>query len=141
MLSSTRLIGRGVLQGTSKVLVVPRYPSQSVVICYRSYSEVAVPTHSTIKHRNLGFEPSLLKKPNKHDHPERPSSVLIAQVPPVVVEERIAVCDGGFLGHPRVFINLDPSSPDDPVHCDYCGLRFIRKSHIPPGHPLLQNQE
>ena len=33
-------------------------------------------------------------------------------------------CDGGggALGHPRVYINLDP---DGPQTCGYCGLRFV----------------
>jgi uncharacterized Zn-finger protein len=32
-------------------------------------------------------------------------------------------CDGGggALGHPKIFINLDPSGPQA---CNYCGLRF-----------------
>jgi len=34
---------------------------------------------------------------------------------------------GGPLGHPRVFINLDPTTPEKAVPCGYCGLRFIQK--------------
>jgi len=92
---------------------------------------------------NLGFDPGMLmgKTYSHHDHPDRPASVYIAEVPPIVVDERVTACDGGggSLGHPRIFINLDPSTPDDPTPCGYCGLRFVQKSHVPPGHPLLDN--
>jgi NADH dehydrogenase (ubiquinone) Fe-S protein 6 len=49
---------------------------------------------------------------------------LIAKVPPKVVKTRKVSCDGGggALGHPRVYINLDP---DGPQTCGYCGLRFV----------------
>eukprot|EP01125_Pyxidicula_operculata_P005681 TRINITY_DN1994_c0_g1_i1.p1 TRINITY_DN1994_c0_g1~~TRINITY_DN1994_c0_g1_i1.p1 ORF type:complete len:136 (+),score=26.15 TRINITY_DN1994_c0_g1_i1:18-425(+) len=93
---------------------------------------------------NLGFDPGLLegKGYNRHDHPDRPASAYIHQVPPVVVDERVTVCDGGggSLGHPRVFINLDKSTPEDPCICGYCGLGFVQKSHVPEGHPLLKNE-
>eukprot|EP01113_Clastostelium_recurvatum_P023138 TRINITY_DN2766_c0_g1_i1.p1 TRINITY_DN2766_c0_g1~~TRINITY_DN2766_c0_g1_i1.p1 ORF type:complete len:127 (-),score=5.73 TRINITY_DN2766_c0_g1_i1:32-388(-) len=48
---------------------------------------------------------------------------LIAEIPPLIVQGRVAVCDGGGgpLGHPRVFINLDCEGPRP---CGYCGLRF-----------------
>jgi NADH dehydrogenase (ubiquinone) Fe-S protein 6 len=60
---------------------------------------------------------------------KRPAMELIAEVPPIEVEGRIAACDGGGgpLGHPRVFINLEYSSPESPAVCDYCGLRFYQK--------------
>eukprot|EP01123_Difflugia_compressa_P004757 TRINITY_DN16260_c0_g1_i1.p1 TRINITY_DN16260_c0_g1~~TRINITY_DN16260_c0_g1_i1.p1 ORF type:complete len:163 (-),score=29.42 TRINITY_DN16260_c0_g1_i1:23-511(-) len=100
---------------------------------------------SQSKNPNLGFHPLLFvgKGFEKHDHPERPSSVYIAQVPPVVVEERVAVCDGGSLfgGHPRVYICLDHSTADDPTPCGYCGIRFVQKQYIPPDHPLLKSSE
>lgn len=93
---------------------------------------------------NLGFEASLIA-PNseKHDHPLRPASAYIAQIPPIVSDERVVACNGGGgpLGHPRVFINLDPSTPEDPVSCGYCGLPFVLRSHIPEDHPLLKGQE
>jgi uncharacterized Zn-finger protein len=51
---------------------------------------------------------------------------LIAMVPPIEFEGRVAVCDGGSgpTGHPRVFINLDNGKPNP---CGYCGLRFITR--------------
>jgi len=49
---------------------------------------------------------------------------LIAQVPPIVVSQRIVACDGGggALGHPKVYINLDDGEPHS---CIYCGLRYV----------------
>jgi uncharacterized Zn-finger protein len=41
------------------------------------------------------------------------------------VDGRTAVCDGGIgvLGHPRVFLAIDPSGE---VECPYCSRRFSR---------------
>lgn len=69
---------------------------------------------------------------------------LIYQIPPIEVEGRKAICDGGNsftfpfwfyqgggpLGHPKVFVNLDK---DKPIACGYCGLRFVQK-HGHHGH-------
>ncbi|KAL8293743.1 hypothetical protein RQP46_000444 [Phenoliferia psychrophenolica] len=48
---------------------------------------------------------------------------LIAEQPIRLVSGRTAACDGegGSLGHPRIFINLDKPGPKA---CNYCGLRF-----------------
>ena len=50
---------------------------------------------------------------------------LVAKDPIVVADQRIVWSSGGGpLGHPKVYINLDP----DQVHvCDYSGRRFIKK--------------
>lgn len=57
------------------------------------------------------------------------------------MDARVAACDGGGgpLGHPMVYINLDNSSVDDPTPCGYCGQTFVKKEHVPEGHPLLNN--
>ncbi|MHA1563917.1 MAG: zinc-finger domain-containing protein [Alphaproteobacteria bacterium] len=34
-------------------------------------------------------------------------------------------CDGGELGHPRVFLNL---GHEKQVDCPYCGHRFVRQA-------------
>lgn len=34
-------------------------------------------------------------------------------------------CDGGELGHPRVFLNL---GEQDQVDCPYCGHRYVRQA-------------
>jgi len=55
---------------------------------------------------------------------------MVAQIPPIEIEGRVAICDGtapfceaGPLGHPKVYINLDKPG----IHsCPYCGLRFIQ---------------
>ncbi|XP_066297433.1 NADH dehydrogenase [ubiquinone] iron-sulfur protein 6, mitochondrial-like [Branchiostoma lanceolatum] len=51
---------------------------------------------------------------------------LVAEEPPIEVVGSTACCDGGggALGHPKVYINVDP---DGPHPCGYCGLRFIKK--------------
>jgi len=47
-------------------------------------------------------------------------------VPPIEVEEKVVWCDGGMggLGHPRVYLELQD---ENPVTCNYCGLRFVQK--------------
>lgn len=47
----------------------------------------------------------------------------ILEEPPIEVHTRTVGCDGGggSLGHPKVYINLDPGVPQT---CGYCGLRF-----------------
>eukprot|EP00741_Cyanophora_paradoxa_P022377 tig00021462_g21603.t1 len=51
---------------------------------------------------------------------------LIAEVPPIEINGRVAACDGGGgpLGHPIEYIVLDKPTPNE---CKYCGLRFIQK--------------
>ncbi|KAG6422517.1 hypothetical protein SASPL_119091 [Salvia splendens] len=54
---------------------------------------------------------------------------LINEVPPIKVEDRIAVCEGDSnpaLGHPVEFICLDK---DEPAVCKYCGLRYVQDHH------------
>jgi uncharacterized Zn-finger protein len=68
----------------------------------------------------------------EHEEPGQKTAMeLISEVPPIEVEGRVAACDGGGgpLGHPRVFINLDPTTPEQAVPCGYCGLRFIQKGY------------
>ncbi|KXJ10856.1 NADH dehydrogenase [ubiquinone] iron-sulfur protein 6, mitochondrial [Exaiptasia diaphana] len=50
---------------------------------------------------------------------------LVAEEPPIEVKGRSVHCDGGggALGHPKVYINLDPEGPHS---CGYCGLRYIK---------------
>ncbi|KAK0074302.1 hypothetical protein PV325_008550 [Microctonus aethiopoides] len=53
---------------------------------------------------------------------------LIDQVPPESSNNRIVSCNGngGPLGHPKVYINLD--KPGNHT-CGYCGLRFHKDHH------------
>ncbi|MEM8872199.1 MAG: zinc-finger domain-containing protein [Pseudomonadota bacterium] len=51
----------------------------------------------------------------------------MTQAPPeteVVTQTRIA-CDGGTLGHPRVWLQIDPQSGF--VKCGYCDKRYVLK--------------
>ncbi|XP_042055765.1 NADH dehydrogenase [ubiquinone] iron-sulfur protein 6, mitochondrial-like [Salvia splendens] len=61
---------------------------------------------------------------------------LINEVPPIKVEDRIAVCvshlfdfttdSNPALGHPIEFICLEK---DEPAVCKYCGLRYVQDHH------------
>ena len=63
--------------------------------------------------------------------------------PPVVrdqieVDSLSVACDGdaGALGHPRVFLAIDPSTGD--TECPYCSRRFIYRPT--GGEPLTKPQ-
>eukprot|EP00053_Salpingoeca_punica_P003038 m.40832 g.40832 ORF g.40832 m.40832 type:complete len:132 (+) comp11937_c0_seq1:60-455(+) len=58
---------------------------------------------------------------------------LIAATPVRKVHARSVYCNGGggALGHPKVYINLDPPGPQD---CTYCGLRFEQDHSGHGGH-------
>ena len=51
----------------------------------------------------------------------------------VQVESTKVACDGGALGHPRVFLDL---SVHGRIDCPYCGRRFVLKegAKAPAGH-------
>ncbi len=56
--------------------------------------------------------------------------------PPEVIEvttTRVA-CDGGggSLGHPRVWLQIDPETRS--VECGYCDRRFVLKAGAEPDH-------
>ncbi|CAB1103305.1 unnamed protein product [Ectocarpus sp. CCAP 1310/34] len=54
----------------------------------------------------------------------------IAEVPVVMVDGPVALCDGGggALGHPLDYIQL--ASPDGgPRACQYCGIMYQMKTH------------
>ena len=59
----------------------------------------------------------------------------MASAPPETVEvDRAKVaCDGGTLGHPRVFLDL---SAEGHIDCPYCGRRFVLRkgAKAPSGH-------
>ncbi len=40
----------------------------------------------------------------------------------ITTETTTVACDGGTLGHPRVFLNL---LPDGEAECPYCGRRYV----------------
>jgi uncharacterized Zn-finger protein len=43
----------------------------------------------------------------------------------IYVTDTVVACDGGKLGHPRVFLNLTSRGE---VTCPYCSRRFVLKS-------------
>ena len=64
------------------------------------------------------------------------------QVPPVqdvaYVDNSSVACDGdgGALGHPRVFLAIDPANGE--IECPYCSRRFIYRPS--GGAPLVRPQ-
>ena len=48
------------------------------------------------------------------------------------VEDVTVACDGGELGHPRVFLNLEAKGA---VDCPYCGRHFVLRSADHPAPP------
>lgn len=44
----------------------------------------------------------------------------------VETQESEVSCDGGPLGHPKVYLNL---GEDGAVQCPYCGRRFVKAAH------------
>jgi len=48
------------------------------------------------------------------------------------------------LGHPKIYIKLERSTLEDPIPCNYCGLRFINKNEVinglKDGKPLKQGE-
>ncbi|HUN50975.1 MAG TPA: zinc-finger domain-containing protein [Candidatus Sulfotelmatobacter sp.] len=43
------------------------------------------------------------------------------KVETIEVEDKVVACDGGPLGHPRVFLNMGDKRAID---CPYCGRRY-----------------
>eukprot|EP00037_Helgoeca_nana_P032011 m.411707 g.411707 ORF g.411707 m.411707 type:complete len:119 (-) comp28722_c0_seq1:448-804(-) len=103
------------------------------VVGVRRLSVAAVARKKTVTHtgqsfdeddqRNLRFMGGKSMEINK-----KWAGKLINQVPPTATEERVVSCDGGggALGHPKVYINLDPGTA---ANCGYCGLRFFLEPH------------
>jgi uncharacterized Zn-finger protein len=48
------------------------------------------------------------------------------------VEDVTVACDGGALGHPRVFLNLEEKGVAD---CPYCGRHFVLRAAEHPAPP------
>jgi NADH dehydrogenase (ubiquinone) Fe-S protein 6 len=61
----------------------------------------------------------------KHGAHRSSAEKLVAEIPVIVVDDTVAVCDGGSgaLGHPVEYIQLDTVS-NKPQICKYCGLGF-----------------
>ena len=52
----------------------------------------------------------------------------------ITVETPAVACDGGngSLGHPRVFLRIDPEVGE--IDCPYCGCRYILKEGADAHH-------
>jgi NADH dehydrogenase (ubiquinone) Fe-S protein 6 len=110
--AASRLFGRG-----------SSSPFRSISVSAAPRAD-AVPTHTGMQFseddpRNVRFAVTGLKKQTN----TKWAIDLISQVPPKKVHQKVVSCDGGggALGHPKIFINLDPSGPQA---CNYRGLCF-----------------
>ncbi len=63
---------------------------------------------------------------------DREETKAAAPEPPEVIEvdSREVACDGGPLGHPRVFLNMGNR---DYVECPYCDRRFVLRKEAAAG--------
>ena len=45
----------------------------------------------------------------------------------IYIDEMVAVCDGGEgpLGHPRVYLNLEPAGK---IECPYCSRLYVNRA-------------
>merc|ERR1711916_109452 len=115
---------RGMLRG----LALLRVASSSVAAASVATGVAAVASTGASRWMTLAANKKYIngRKVDPASQP-KPSNAeeLIAEVPPVEIKGRRAVCDGGggALGHPKVFINLDANRP---VECPYCGIRFVQ---------------
>jgi len=50
----------------------------------------------------------------------------------IYIDEMVAVCNGeeGSLGHPRVYLNLEPSGK---IECPYCSRLFVNRATAAAG--------
>jgi uncharacterized Zn-finger protein len=51
----------------------------------------------------------------------------VAPFETIYIDEMVAVCSGseGPLGHPRVYLNLEPSGK---IECPYCSRLFVNRA-------------
>jgi len=55
-----------------------------------------------------------------------------SQAPETLEVDSVRVaCDGGTLGHPRVYLDL---TAEGHIDCPYCGRRFVLKVGAKTGH-------
>eukprot|EP01111_Echinosteliopsis_oligospora_P005668 TRINITY_DN1918_c0_g1_i1.p1 TRINITY_DN1918_c0_g1~~TRINITY_DN1918_c0_g1_i1.p1 ORF type:complete len:124 (-),score=35.24 TRINITY_DN1918_c0_g1_i1:23-394(-) len=109
---------------TSKACqTTPLLPPPSSIHFYR--------TVWTFRPRNRAIpptQPSPVQVERQEETRSEEAMDLIARVPPIEIDVKVGVCDGGSgpLGHPRVFINVEDGKPHA---CGYCGLRFVQRHH------------
>ncbi|XP_018018513.1 NADH dehydrogenase [ubiquinone] iron-sulfur protein 6, mitochondrial [Hyalella azteca] len=104
-------------------------PSQ--VLGFRCLTSQRAEGQDLVTHTGQSWSPDDYRNVRFLDNPKQVNSRwsidLIKAVPPVVVEGRTAVCEGGpseALGHPKIYINLDQPGNHS---CSYCGIRFVKK--------------
>ena len=72
---------------------------------------------------------------SQEDETKRPPSEMIAEVPPIPIHaDRVSCATKGAchdlygermgLGAPNTYYQLNSTTPENPVKCKYCGLRF-----------------
>ncbi|OQR78672.1 NADH dehydrogenase-like [Tropilaelaps mercedesae] len=102
---------------------VGTWQTRCLVSQSRNFSDVE--THTGQKYDKDDFRNVRFVNKPKHVNPNF-AIKLIAEVPAIGVEARSIYCNGGdgALGHPKVYINLDPPGEQS---CLYCGLRYFQK--------------
>ena len=54
---------------------------------------------------------------------------LAAPLETIETEDKLVACDGGELGHPRVYLNMGAKTSID---CPYCGRHYVLKPGSKP---------
>ena len=112
--------------------VIAAAPSCMNVITSRSITQTTPVFEEDITHTGQKYEEADWKKVRFVDGikvvNKNIAIDLVDEDPPIEVDQRVVYCNGGHagLGHPKVFINLDPPGSHP---CGYCGLRYIKKVH------------
>lgn len=123
----------GRLLSFSKIVKVLASPLRLSAVAAHRYSLEVSSTGEPVTHTGQVFDE---KDPRRARFVGRQKEVnenfaitLVAEEPVTHIEDRVVSCDGdgGALGHPKVYINLDKDTKVGT--CGYCGLQFKQKHH------------
>eukprot|EP00611_Tribonema_gayanum_P010796 TRINITY_DN20909_c0_g1_i1.p1 TRINITY_DN20909_c0_g1~~TRINITY_DN20909_c0_g1_i1.p1 ORF type:complete len:138 (+),score=31.45 TRINITY_DN20909_c0_g1_i1:23-415(+) len=120
--SNRDMASRAALPIVRRALVAAK-PQRAAMTIVRAMSNAPASVNSG---DNFASEPVSEHGPHRSDAMAR-----IHKVPPIDVEDTVAVCTGGSgaLGHPTEFIQLNKSTGNVPETCKYCGLQYVMKHH------------
>lgn len=74
---------------------------------------------------------AIVADPSPSSKPGEPMEAPAQPLETITVEQQRIACDGGPLGHPKVYLNLGPKGE---VDCPYCGRHFVLKAGAKTGH-------
>jgi len=110
---------------------IKRKSSQSQfysLIIKHKYRRLSQPGYSRYNWDDLGDTSENFKN-SRLTHKSN-AEELIQKVPPVEVDDNVAICYGvsdfGW-GHPVEYITLNTRNPEEANICKYCGMRYIMK--------------